>query len=95
MPKRRQPKEIWQQTRRKVWERDNGECVHCLLPVALNECNIDHIKSGKLAGNELSNLRTLCKKCHVLRIDKRHRGMISRALRDGLISPDWRSELWE
>jgi 5-methylcytosine-specific restriction endonuclease McrA len=95
MPRKRQPKEIWQETRRRVWIRDAGKCTHCLKPVALNICNIDHIKSGKLSGNEMSNLRTLCKRCHVLRLDKRHRGMIGKALADGLIPPNWRELLWE
>jgi 5-methylcytosine-specific restriction enzyme A len=95
MPRKRQPKEIWQETRRKVWERDSGKCVHCGQSVELNVCHIDHIRSGKLAGNQLSNLRVLCRRCHVLRIDRRHRGMISQSLKDGIIPPDWRSELWE
>lgn len=101
MPKKRQPREIWQETRRLVWERDRGRCQgpYCAdLPdwsLALDECHIDHIVSGKLGGNELSNLRVLCRRCHVLRLDKRHRGMIAGALRDGVIPADWRSLTWE
>jgi 5-methylcytosine-specific restriction protein A len=95
MPRKRQPREIWLETRRKVWERDGRKCVHCEAPQALEECHIDHIKSGKLAGNELTNLRTLCRRCHVLRADKRHRGMIASALRDGIIPPNWRDLVWE
>ncbi len=95
MPKSRQPRDVWRETRRKVWERDGGECVHCGVPVALNRCHIDHIRSGKLAGNESSNLRTLCRRCHVLRRDPRHRGMISTALKKGIIPPDWRKLTWE
>jgi len=94
MPKSRQPQEVWQETRRIVWERDRHKCVHCGESVKLEECHIDHIKSGKLAGNELSNLRTLCRRCHVLRVDKRHRGMIASALRDGIIPSDWRGLVW-
>ncbi len=95
MPRRRQPHEIWVITRREVWERDGGKCVRCGLPVRLNECHIDHIKSGKLAGNEKANLRTLCRRDHVLRADCRHRGMIAAALRDGVIGPDWRKDVWD
>jgi len=62
--------------------------------VALNECHCDHIRSGKLASNEMANLRTLCRRCHVLRADNRHRGMIAAALRDGIIPPDWRGLVW-
>lgn len=95
MPKKRQPREIWNETRRRVWDRDGRKCVHCDRPQALEECHIDHIRSGKLAGNEMSNLRTLCRRCHVLRADNRHRGMIASALRDGIIPPNWRELVWE
>ena len=95
MPKKRQPREIWYETRRKVWERDGGKCFHCETPSALNECHIDHIRSGRASGNELTNLRVLCRRCHVLRKDFRHRGMIAKALADGIIPPNWRDLVWE
>lgn len=95
MPRKRQPREIWNETRLKAWERDGRKCVRCETLQALNECHIDHIKSGKLAGNEMSNLRTLCRRCHVLRADHRHRGMIAKALADGIIPPNWRELVWE
>lgn len=95
MPKHRQPKEIWRETRRIVWERDKGTCVHCDAPVSLKESHCDHIKSGKLATNGLKNLRTLCRTCHVLRADSRHRGMIASALAAGIIPPNWRELVWE
>jgi len=95
MPKSRQPKEIWEETRRKVWERDKGLCQRCGEPVALEECHIDHIVSGKRGTNHMSNLRTLCRRCHVLRADNRHRGMIAKALELGIIPPDWRGLVWE
>jgi len=95
VPKRRQPREIWQQTRLTVLQRDGFMCVHCHISVAVETAHIDHIRSGKLAGNELSNLRTLCRRCHVLRSDFRHRGMIAAALRDGIIPPNWRKLVWD
>jgi 5-methylcytosine-specific restriction enzyme A len=95
MPKRRQPKEIWQITRERIWRRDGGRCVRCGAAVALNECHIDHIKSGKRATNADSNLRTLCRRCHVLRADFRHRGMTAKALKDGIIPPNWRELVWD
>ncbi len=61
----------------------------------LDRCHIDHIRPGKLGSNELNNLRVLCRRCHVLRADKRHRGMIATALRDGIIPPDWRQYAWD
>ncbi len=101
MPKKRQDRETWAETRRKVWLRDEGRCQgpYCHdLPawsLPLEVCHIDHIKSGKLGTNHISNLRVLCRRCHVLRADQRHRGMIAKALQDGIIPPDWRSLVWE
>lgn len=102
MPRKRQPKEIWAETRREVWGRDGGACQSPLSPpvcqgkpaVALNACHVDHIQSGKRAGNEKANLRTLCRACHVLRIDNRHRGMLANALRDGIIPDNWKDYVW-
>ena len=103
MPRKRQPREIWIQTRRVVWERDNHCCQSPLQPpictgkpfIELERCNIDHTKSGKNAGNTIAELRTLCPTCHALRSDPRHRGMIARALRLGLIPPNWRELVWD
>jgi 5-methylcytosine-specific restriction endonuclease McrA len=95
MPKSRQAREVWQITRRKVWERDGGKCQHCGKEVSLEECNIDHIKSGLRGTNHLNNLRTLCRRCHVLRNDGRHSQLIGKALEDGIIPSDWRSLVWE
>lgn len=95
MPKHRQPREVWQQTRLKVLERDGYKCVRCGCVLTVKTAHIDHIKSGKLAGNELSNLRSLCYRDHVLRADNRHRGMTAAALRKGIIGPNWREEVWE
>lgn len=94
MPKSRPPREVWMHLREIVWKRDGKRCVRCLIPVSLEECHIDHIQSGKLASNKLKNLRTLCRRCHVLRGDMRHRGMIAGALRDGIIPSNWRELVW-
>ena len=97
MPRKRQPKEIWRETRRKVLARDGYKCVRELCGASLTErtAHVDHIKSGKNATNEMSNLRSLCRRCHVLRADFRHRGLIASALRDGIIPPNWRELIWE
>ena len=94
MPRSRQPREIWLETRQRIWTRDGGRCKRCDEVISLEDCHIDHVKSGKLGSNNDNNLRTLCRKCHVLRADKRHRGMTSAALRDGIIPPDWRKHVW-
>ena len=101
MPKKRQPQEIWNQTRWEVWERDKGKCQgpYCAnnsdWSLALDTCHIDHIVSGKHGSNHRNNLRVLCRRCHVLRSDKRHRGMIAQALKNGIIPPNWRELVWE
>jgi len=97
MPRKRQPREIWLSTRKQVWLRDHGLCQYPYgkHPVSLEEAHIDHIRSGKLGTNGMSNLRTLCRYHHVLRLDRRHRGMIAKALRDGVIPPNWRDLLWD
>lgn len=101
MPRKRPPKEIWQVMRKAAWQRDKGRCQgpYCqhlgAWSLPLERAHIDHIVSGKLGTNELANLRTLCRRCHVLRADFRHRGMIAAALRDGIIPSDWRKLVWE
>lgn len=96
MPKRRTPSETWYQNIRPIiWKRDGGKCVNCGLPIALEQCHVDHIVSGLKGSNKLSNLRTLCPRCHVLRLDYRHRGMVNSALRKKIITADWRKFVWE
>lgn len=101
MPKSRPPKEVWQYLRKLVYQRDKGRCQgpYCKdkpeWSISLQECHIDHIQSGKLGTNELSNLRVLCRYCHILRVDNRHRGMIANALKLGIIPPNWRELVWE
>lgn len=98
--KTRQPIENWRETRKVVWARDGGYCSgpYCKdkPPLALEECHIDHDKPLTSFGtNHLSNLRVLCRRCHVLRADPKHRGMIAKALADGIIPADWRPLVWE
>lgn len=95
MPKSRLPLELLLERRRIVWERDGRACVRCRVPLSLRDCHCDHIESGKRATNKRSNFRTLCRRCHVLRSDFRHRGMIADALRDGVIPANWRELVWE
>jgi 5-methylcytosine-specific restriction enzyme A len=101
MPKFRPPKEVWDKQRQAVWQRDKGRCQgpYCQdrpeWSISFEDCHIDHICSGKLASNSIKNLRVLCRRCHVLRADNRHRGMIAAALKSGIIPPDWRGLVWE
>lgn len=101
MPRKRQPKQIWQVTRKRIWERDLGRCSgpYCAdkppWSLPLEQAHIDHVKSGKYGTNSDDNLRTLCRFCHVLRLDFRHRGMIAKALADGIIPFNWRELLWD
>jgi len=94
MPQKRQPREIWAITRLKVLARDQYQCQHCGIAVTEKTAHIDHIQSGKRGSNHMSNLRALCRRCHVLRTDLRHQGMISKALKDTIIPPNWRELVW-
>lgn len=97
MPRARPSQEIWSMIRRRVWERDHGLCQFPSghHPVPLEQAHIDHIVSGKCGTNALSNLRTLCRYHHVLRSDPRHRGLVGRALADGIIPAHWRELVWD
>lgn len=101
MPRKRQPRDVWEQTRQLVLARDGWRCARCGVPIHDGEphdatsANVDHVTSGKRGGNHLDGLRSLCRRCHVLRADNRHRGMIAAALRDGIIPSDWRGLVWD
>ncbi|MGE7934596.1 HNH endonuclease [Viridibacillus arvi] len=96
MPKKRSPSETWYKNIRPIiWKRDGEKCVNCSTCISLSECHIDHILSGLKGSNKFSNLRTLCPRCHVLRSDNNHRGMIQSALGKNLIVADWRKFVWD
>lgn len=101
MPRtRRLPRELWEQIRQQVWERDGRRCIgpYCRNagPISLTEAHIDHRVPVSQGGtNHIGNLRTLCRRCHVLRAGRAHSGMIAGALRDGIIPADWRSLVWD
>lgn len=99
---KRPPKAAWQQTRQRIWQRDQGKCQgpYCAetLPnsLPLGRADIDHIVELSQGGsNRDRNLRTLCRRCHTLRASQAHQGMIARELRAGTIPPDWRQHVWE
>jgi 5-methylcytosine-specific restriction protein A len=97
---RRPSRSVWKQLREVVWRRDQGFCQgpYCYgaPPLALEQAHIDHrVPLSRSGTNELVNLRTLCRRCHVLRAGHEHRGMIATALRDGIIPADWRQFVWD
>jgi 5-methylcytosine-specific restriction endonuclease McrA len=97
---RRHSRELWAQIRAAVWARDEGYCggPYCAdaPPLPLEVAHIDHIVPlSKGGSNHMDNLRTLCRRCHVLRAGHEHQGMIAAALRDGVIPPDWRPLVWD
>ncbi len=64
--RRKREKDRWRyvpaQTRRDLWQRDQGACVTC---GATNDLTIDHIVPVSYGGtSELNNLQLLCKRCH-------------------------------
>ena len=89
-------KKVWQQIRKTVWQRDKGICHHCHKQVTLEEYHCDHIIPKSEQGSyDLDNLRTLCRRCHILRANSKHRGMIAKALFDGIVPANWRELVWE
>jgi 5-methylcytosine-specific restriction endonuclease McrA len=97
---RRISRELWTQIRATVWARDRACCCgpYCIdaPPLRLEVAHIDHIVPLAKGGtNHLDNLRTLCRRCHVLRAGHEHQGLIAAALRDGVIPPDWRPLVWD
>lgn len=93
---KRQPREIWNLTRKRIWQRDSKACKRCQTPLKLNKCHIDHIVPLSKGGtNADDNLRVLCVVCHTLRSDHSHQGLIARALKKGLIPADWRPLVWD
>lgn len=102
MPKSRPHQDIWFSHHRPlVYERDLGRCQgpYCLhkpsFSLSLDDAHVDHIRPGKLAGNEPSNLRLLCTYCHALRADRWHSGMRPWAIRLGIIPANWRPLAWD
>ncbi|RST76222.1 HNH endonuclease [Siminovitchia acidinfaciens] len=96
MPKIRPPYSTWYKNIRPIiWERDKGKCKKCGIKVSLSQCHIDHIISGIMGSNEFKNLRTLCRRCHTLRLDFNHRTLIQGAITKGIIPPHWRSLVWD
>ncbi|NNJ12973.1 HNH endonuclease [Chloroflexales bacterium ZM16-3] len=101
MPRHRRMRwQRWAQRRQLVWKRDEGRCQgpYCgnQPPIPLDQAHIDHIQPlSKGGSNALPNLRTLCRRCHVLRAGHEHQGMIAAALRDGIIPADWRPLVWD
>lgn len=97
---RRPERRRWLLLREQAWQRDSGRCQgpYCrgAASLSLIEVHIDHIVPLRYGGNNtLTNLRTLCRRCHVLRANTAHRGMIAAALRDEIIPPNWRGLTWE
>lgn len=99
--KRRPDIATWRELRKETWLRDGKKCVQCIAEgrpdpgVSLRQCHTDHVVPlSKGGSNKLENLRTLCRHHHVLRQDASHRGMMAKALQDGVIPPDWRKLVW-
>ena len=103
MKYRKRPNQAtWNIIRHRIWQRDRQRCQgpYCqdVAPrsLLLNQVHIDHILEISRGGsNADDNLRTLCRRCHCLRANISHQGMIAAALRDGVIPPNWRQYVWE
>ena len=59
--KRRLPARQWLPLRRMILARDRHTCVHCGRNAVLEV----HHRDGNHANNQLENLETVCKTCHI------------------------------
>lgn len=50
--------------RRDCFARDCGRCVVCGVPLSLETMEMAHIKNKRMFGDNLSNVRTKCFRCH-------------------------------
>lgn len=80
---------MYQKLRQVVYERDHGYCQICATPLAMKDCEIDHIKPKVEGGSDdLENLRTLCAPCHRIQtVDLQRR-------RAPIIKEQWRQRQW-
>lgn len=54
---------------------------------------LDQIISRKLRNNKFENLRSLRSRCHLLENDHKHQKRIIKALKSGVLCPNWSGEL--
>jgi 5-methylcytosine-specific restriction endonuclease McrA len=91
--KKRQPKETWQMTRKRVLERNQSTCQHKAENKSL--VHLSQLFSRKLEKNKPENLRTLRGRCRLLVKDQKHRRIIVKALKKGTLCPNWPAELYK
>jgi hypothetical protein len=80
-----------------VLQRDNRQCFRCHTDVSESTARVDFVDLLNLGNTSFyaENLRTLCRRCFVLRANFRRQSMIANALSDGIIPPNWRGLVWE
>jgi len=90
--KKRWPKETWQMTRKNTAECDQPTCLRYTLEVNRSSAQWDQLISEKLGINKSENVHTLYGRCHLIEEHHRHRMMIIKALKNGVLCPNWRAE---
>ena len=60
---RRTPNRAWERIRRRVFERDEHRCKRCGRAGRLEAHHVVSLAAG--GTNDISNLRTLCRGCHI------------------------------
>lgn len=64
--KKPRPKRVSRAVRRKVFDRDRGQCVYCFASVTFAKVHIDHSVSKYNQGTHtMRNLKTACSKCNL------------------------------
>lgn len=87
-PKKRQSKAKPMKSKRSS-ERD-----HSLRnKTKINKSSAQLDLSEKMGGNRSENVRSLSGRCHFLKHDRMQREMTVKALKNGILCPDWQAEL--
>lgn len=79
--------------KQKILERDQSIRPQRAAKVNKTSAQLDQIISRKLRNNKFENLRSLRYRCHLLKKDHKHRKRIIKALKNGVLCPNWSDEL--
>jgi hypothetical protein len=90
--KKRQPQETRHMTRKRISKCDPF-IRHQYAKVNKSFVQLDHIISRKLRINRSENLRSLRCRCDLFENDHRHRKIIIKSLKNGVLCPNWSAEL--
>ena len=57
----------WKELRHLRFQFDNGRCCECNQEVTIDNCHCHHITYARLTDELLSDVQTLCRRCHCIK----------------------------